>query len=78
MCVSGAMGDHKKYEVGWRDGSEVKSAGCSPRGPEFNSQHPHGDSQPSIMTLVSSSGIQVYTHTGRILYIINKPFLKKV
>jgi hypothetical protein len=30
---------------GWRDGS----AGCSSRGPEFNSQQPHGGSQPSVM-----------------------------
>jgi len=34
---------------GWRDGSEVKSIDCSPRGPEFNSQQPHGGSQPSVM-----------------------------
>jgi len=34
---------------GWRDGSEVKSTDCSSRGPEFNSQQPHGGSQPSIM-----------------------------
>jgi hypothetical protein len=33
---------------GWRDGSGVKSTGCSSRGPEFNSQQPHGGSQPSI------------------------------
>ena len=26
----------------------VKSIGCSSRGPEFNSQHPHGGSQPSV------------------------------
>ena len=25
----------------WRDGSVVKSTGCSCRGPEFSSQHPH-------------------------------------
>ena len=25
---------------GWRDGSMVKSIGCSSRGPEFNTQHP--------------------------------------
>jgi hypothetical protein len=25
---------------GWRDGSAVKSTGCSSRGPEFNSQKP--------------------------------------
>jgi hypothetical protein len=32
---------------GWRnDGSEVK---CFSRGPEFNSQQPHGGSQPSVI-----------------------------
>ena len=30
-----------------RDGSVVKSTDCSSRGPEFNSQQPHGGSQPS-------------------------------
>ena len=34
---------------GWRDGSMVKSTDCSSRGPEFNSQKPHGGSQPSVM-----------------------------
>ena len=34
---------------GWRDGSEVKGTVCSSRGPEFNSQQPHGGSQPSVM-----------------------------
>jgi hypothetical protein len=33
----------------WRDGSAVKRAECSSRGPGFNSQQPHGGSQPSIM-----------------------------
>jgi len=33
---------------GWRDGSVVKSTDCSSRGPEFNSQQPHGGSQPSV------------------------------
>jgi hypothetical protein len=33
----------------WRDGSAVKSTGCSSRGLEFNSQQPHGGSQPSVM-----------------------------
>jgi hypothetical protein len=27
----------------------VKSTGCSYRAPRFNSQHPHGGSQPSII-----------------------------
>ena len=35
--------------LGWRDGLEVKSTGCSSRGPEFNSQQLHGGSQPSVM-----------------------------
>lgn len=30
----------------WRD---VKSTSCSSGGPEFNSQQPHGGSQPSII-----------------------------
>jgi hypothetical protein len=33
----------------WRDGSVVKSADRSCRGPEFNSQQPHGGSQPPVM-----------------------------
>jgi hypothetical protein len=33
----------------WRDGSAVKSTDCSSRGSEFNSQQPHGGSQPSVM-----------------------------
>jgi hypothetical protein len=35
--------------LGWRDGSVVKSTDCSSKGPEFNSQQPHGGSQPSVM-----------------------------
>ena len=38
----------KKCE-GWRDVSAVKSTDCSSRGPEFNSQQPHGGLQPSVM-----------------------------
>jgi hypothetical protein len=38
----------KKKLLGWRDGSAVKSTEYS-RGPEFKSQQPHGDSQPSVM-----------------------------
>jgi hypothetical protein len=32
----------------------VKSTDCSSRGPEFNSQQPHGCSQPSVMGSHSS------------------------
>jgi hypothetical protein len=39
----------KKNRRGWRDGSVVKSTDCSSRGPEFNSQKPHGGSQPTIV-----------------------------
>jgi hypothetical protein len=35
--------------MGWRDGSVVKSSDCSSRGPEFNSQQPHGGLQQSEM-----------------------------
>ena len=52
---------------GWRDGLEVKSTGCSSRGPEFNSQQLQGGSQPSRMR----SGLlfwPVGTHAGRTLY----------
>jgi hypothetical protein len=39
----------KRFSWDWRDGSAVKSTDCSSRGPEFNSQQPHGGSQPSVM-----------------------------
>jgi len=46
-------GDRKREREGekggWRDGSVVKSTDCSSRGPEFNSQQPHGGSQPSVI-----------------------------
>jgi hypothetical protein len=38
----------KRRKVVERDGSAVKSTGCSSRGPEFKSQQLHGGSQPSI------------------------------
>ena len=39
------------YNILIRDGSVVKSAYCSCRGPRLSSQHPHGGSQPSISTV---------------------------
>jgi hypothetical protein len=36
----------REKSLAWRDGSVVKS---SSRGPEFNSQQPHGGSQPSVI-----------------------------
>ena len=38
----------KAIHRGWRGGSAVKSTGCSSRGAGFNSQHPHGGSEPSV------------------------------
>jgi hypothetical protein len=34
--------------AGEKSSSVAKSTGCSSRGPEFNSQQPHGGSQPSM------------------------------
>jgi len=39
----------KKDNWYWRDGSAIKSTGCSSKGPKFKSQQPHGGSQPSVM-----------------------------
>jgi len=39
----------ESLSLGWRDGSAVRSTDCSSRGPEFNSQQPHGGSHPSVM-----------------------------
>ena len=39
----------KRKKMGWRDGSVIKSTDCSSIGPEFNSQQPHGGSQPSVI-----------------------------
>ena len=54
------------WREGWRDCSVVKGIGYSFRSPEFNSQHPHCDSQPSIkgfdalFSLIPSSIIHSY------------------
>ena len=56
---------------GWRGGSAVKSTDCSSRDSEFNSQQPHGSSQPSV----TGSGALFWPaviHASRALYIINK------
>ena len=41
--------DRTAWEMGWRDGSAVKSTDCSSRALEFNFQQLHGGSQPLIM-----------------------------
>jgi hypothetical protein len=62
----------KSPKLGWRNGSDIKSTGCSFRGSEFNNQQTHGGSQPSVMRSVAlfwPEGI----HAGRALYT----YLKK-
>jgi hypothetical protein len=58
----------------WRGGSEDQSTDCSSRGPEFNSQQPHG----AHNHLVPSSAC-MYRHTFRqnIAYITNKSLKNK-
>ncbi|XP_060238453.1 transmembrane protein 116 isoform X4 [Meriones unguiculatus] len=51
----------------WKGGSEVKSTACFSKGPEFNSQQPHGGSQPSIMR-PSALFWPAAIHGGRTLY----------
>ena len=50
--------------MGWRDGLAVKSTSCSSRGPEFNSQHPHGSSKLSV-TPVPGDLTPSHRHTYR-------------
>jgi hypothetical protein len=43
-----------------KNGSAIKSTSCSSRGPEFNSQQPHGGSHPCVIrsdSLFSPAGI---------------------
>jgi hypothetical protein len=47
----------------------VKSTDCSSRGPEFNSQQPHGGSQPSLMGSDVSSGVSEDSYSVLIIYI---------
>ena len=59
--------DSKGLNRSWRDGSVVKSIACSSKGPEFNSQQPHGGSQPSVMRFGALFWPED-THTDRTLY----------
>jgi hypothetical protein len=56
----------EKPDWGLRGGSVVKSIGCSSRGSEFYSLHPHGDSQLSItpapMDPTPSFSLRCYSH----------------
>ena len=38
----------------WRDGPVVRNSGYSYRGPVSNSQHPHGDSQLSVTSVLGN------------------------
>jgi hypothetical protein len=67
---------------GWRDISAVKSTDCSSRGPEFNSQQPHGGSQSicngiQCPLLVSEDSYSVLKHIKQINSFFFKMVLKK-
>ena len=51
-----------KSERDWRAVSEVKSTGCSSKGPGFHSQHPHNSSQLSVTPVPRNSTLS-YRHT---------------
>jgi len=77
VCVcecAEAFGDEKRM-MGWRDGSMVKTTDCSSRGPEFNSQQPHGGSQLSVMR--SDAFFWYVEDSYSYLHIINKSFKEK-
>jgi hypothetical protein len=57
VILRNEFGIRKCSNEAWRDGSVVKSNDCSSRGPEFNSQQPHGASEPSVMGSDASSGV---------------------
>jgi hypothetical protein len=62
--------------LGWRDGSVVKSTDCSSRGPEFNSQQPHGGSQSSVMGSDALFWLCEDSYSV-LIYIIKKKKVKK-
>ena len=58
-------------------GLVVKSIGCSSTGPEFESQHVHGGSQPSIMGSAYPSGVHKNSTPIYIKYISESEKKKK-
>jgi hypothetical protein len=52
----------------------VKSTDCSSIGPEFNSQQPHGDSQPTVMGSEDtiSSGVSENSYSVAHIHKIKK------
>jgi hypothetical protein len=79
---------YKNKSWGWKDGSEVKSFGCSFRAPAFESQHPHGSLQLSVTSVpggpVPISGLfehfsqLVHRYTCRQNIHIHKMKMKKI
>jgi hypothetical protein len=53
VTLSQSNNNNNKY--GWRDGSVIKSTGCSSRGQRFDSQHPHGSLQSSLTPVPGDS-----------------------
>jgi hypothetical protein len=57
----------------------VKSTGCSSRGPRFNSQQPHGCSQPSVILVPGDqTDICVVKTLMNIKYFLKKKALTNV
>lgn len=52
---------HTRLLWGWKEGSLVKSAHCSCRGPEFGPQHPH----PAVHSCLDFMGLLPYLHLTR-------------
>jgi hypothetical protein len=55
----------KMFILDWRDGSLVKGTGYSSKGPRFNSQHPQGSSQLSIISCPGIRHLHTNRHAGR-------------
>lgn len=51
--VYGIFLQQSEWTGGWRDGSVVKSSGCSSRGPGLNFQQSHDSVQPFVTPPVS-------------------------
>jgi hypothetical protein len=62
---------------GWRDGSVVKSTGCSSGGPVFNSLQPHGSSQLSVTPVPGDPWHQVFRQNTHTYEINNFVFLSR-
>lgn len=56
QCLISEIRKHATKEIlgGWRDGLVVKRTGWSARGPGFDSKHPHGSSQWSVIPVTGN------------------------